>query len=267
MPIPTSAYSPRIHFFKELRGFDVSTARDITELREALRLRYEVYYQEWKGEAEDDGNTLDQDELDLYCDHILVRNRKDGLLIATFRFNPIHDDGPVYSTHEFTLDRFLGLHGDKLELGRACIRKEWRNNMAVLVLYNGIKTYLDTAKPTFLFGCSSVAAREPADAALISRWIHQIDKQVDPALGIMPQPEHLLDGFDAALADTPEFLSKADCKRAEEMLPPLLRTYLKAGARLSPVPAYDPEFDCVDFFTVLDNREGDEAYMDRYRPS
>ena len=44
-------------------------------------------------------------------------------------------------------------------------------------------------------------------------------------------------------------------------LPPLLRGYLRIGARICGAPAHDPDFDVADFSVVLDM----EQLGDRYR--
>ncbi|MFM8314939.1 MAG: hypothetical protein ACKOA8_11700, partial [Deltaproteobacteria bacterium] len=55
-------------------------------------------------------------------------------------------------------------------------------------------------------------------------------------------------------------------KTVDEMIPALLQSYLKAGAKVSPTPALDRDFKCVDFFTVLDMESLTQLYERRYRP-
>jgi putative hemolysin len=53
-----------------------------------------------------------------------------------------------------------------------------------------------------------------------------------------------------------------DLSRVET--PPLLRTYFKAGAKVYGSGAYDLEFECVDYFTVLDLSQMEAGYERRF---
>lgn len=45
------------------------------------------------------------------------------------------------------------------------------------------------------------------------------------------------------------------------MLPPLLRGYIRLGAKVCGPPAYDADFGVADFFTLLDFHQVDERYL------
>jgi len=79
---------------------------------------------------------------------------------------------------------------------------------------------------------------------------------------VSPRADHRLAGLDEALAqlDT-EGIDEAT---VHGLLPPLLRSYLRAGARVSRLPSHDPDFGCVDFMTVLDLDDSNDAFMGRY---
>ncbi len=47
------------------------------------------------------------------------------------------------------------------------------------------------------------------------------------------------------------------------VLPPLMRGYLRLGARVCGEPAIDPTFDCGDFLTVLSADDADSRYRQR----
>jgi putative hemolysin len=44
-------------------------------------------------------------------------------------------------------------------------------------------------------------------------------------------------------------------QEAEELLPSLLKSYLKLGSKVLARPAFDRDFDCLDFLTVLKRNE------------
>ena len=51
--------------------------------------------------------------------------------------------------------------------------------------------------------------------------------------------------------------------RAE--VPPLMRGYLRLGARVCGEPAHDPDFGVADFMALLDKRQADTRYLQRLR--
>ena len=48
-------------------------------------------------------------------------------------------------------------------------------------------------------------------------------------------------------------------------VPPLMRGYLRLGARICGEPAHDPEFGVGDFPALLDKRRADTRYLNRLR--
>jgi putative hemolysin len=52
---------------------------------------------------------------------------------------------------------------------------------------------------------------------------------------------------------------------ARPVLPPLMRGYLRLGARICGDPAHDPEFGVGDFPALLSKREADVRYLNRLR--
>ena len=52
---------------------------------------------------------------------------------------------------------------------------------------------------------------------------------------------------------------------ARPTIPPLMRGYLRLGARVCGEPAHDPEFGVGDFPALLDKRQADTRYLTRLR--
>ena len=48
-------------------------------------------------------------------------------------------------------------------------------------------------------------------------------------------------------------------------VPPLMRGYLRLGARVCGEPAHDPDFGVADFMALLDKRQADTRYLKRLR--
>ena len=62
----------------------------------------------------------------------------------------------------------------------------------------------------------------------------------------------------------PEVEVSYDEAEVKQMLPALLRTYIAAGAVVVPSPAFDQEFECMDFLTVLDLTKLNKSFERRY---
>ena len=52
---------------------------------------------------------------------------------------------------------------------------------------------------------------------------------------------------------------------ARPAIPPLMRGYLRLGARICGEPAHDPDFGVGDFPALLDKRQADTRYLRRLR--
>lgn len=258
MPLPVA--HPALAGFT-WRRYVVGLAATPAEVEEAQRLRHEVFVREWQGREHPDG--LDRDDFDEQCDHLLLRDQASGVLVGTFRFNSDRRPTRFYTAGEFDLGALAATwRGHTVELGRACLRREWRNNQALIALARGIAWYADTLAVDRFFGCSSVITGDPADAALLIRALAE-DGCLLAAM-VEPDGGHRLRGLVGALARRGP-LDAAARERVDELLPPLLRFYLRAGARVAAEPAWDPEFGCLDFLTVIDWPAADPGFLARYR--
>jgi putative hemolysin len=81
------------------------------------------------------------DEFDLRCDHLIIQDAASREVIGTYRVNASTYSRNFYSNKEFHLDNFLRSPGCKLELGRACIHKDYRNGRVLSLLWKGIVMY------------------------------------------------------------------------------------------------------------------------------
>jgi putative hemolysin len=50
----------------------------------------------------------------------------------------------------------------------------------------------------------------------------------------------------------------------EDVMPPIMKAYLQAGARLCRNTAIDMDFQCTDFFTILDLEDMQDIYARKY---
>src|SRR5437868_12284710 len=158
-------FKPKIEVRSEVGPFVVKTVASAEELKEALRLRYQVFHREMIGKTKETG--VDVDEYDFLCDHLVIVEKKTNKIVGTYRLNCSDFSNDFYSAREFNLSRVMQQLGTKLELGRACIHKDFRRGVVISLLWRGIAEYMASSRAQLLFGCGSIKTENPRQAALL----------------------------------------------------------------------------------------------------
>ena len=238
--LPTQPHkAPQLH---------VSLARDEGEVREAQRLRYQVFAEEMGARLEGAENGLDKDIYDPYCDHLLVRDGASNEVVGTYRIlAPAQAKriGGHYSQQEFDLTRLLHLSDRMVEVGRSCVHPDHRNGATIALLWNGLAKYMQTHGFDYLMGCASIGMADGGHVAaslyrrLREKHLSPIEWRVFPRYAL--PLEHLQDDLDAAV-------------------PPLIKAYLRVGAHICGEPAWDPDFNTADLLVFLPMAEVSARY-------
>lgn len=243
------AFKAKVPLQVEIKDFIVKTVDSAAELEKILRLRYKVFYAEYCDRKR--LFAIDLDEFDVICDHLMILDKRSGACVGTYRLNSSLFNTRFYSETEFNIAPILALPGVKLELGRACVHKDFRGGMSLALLWRGMSEYVKQTQTRYLFGCSSVKTTEPLEIAVVRRHLFE-HHAATPTLHTTPQGSYTIKGLALynALADLLD--DKTVQCHAKELIPPLLHSYLKAGAVICSEPALDLDFNCVDFLTLLD---------------
>jgi putative hemolysin len=219
---------------------EVVWARHEDEVREAQRLRHLVFAEEMGARLSPPAGTppgLDVDVFDAHCEHLLVRLVEGGeasAVIGTYRVltpSAARRVGGLYSETEFDLTRLRPLRDKMVELGRSCVHPEHRSGGAILALWGALAEFMVRNRLDTMIGCASISMRDGGHVAA-SLWeqlrqthLAPIELQVRPRL---PLP---VEDLERSLAVEP---------------PPLIRGYLRCGARVLGAPAWDPDFNTAD---------------------
>jgi putative hemolysin len=254
-------FQPKVEIYNDKGPYILKTISDSEELIEALRLRYQVFHREMIGKAKPRG--IDVDEFDFVCDHLAIQDKKSGRIIGTYRLNCSLFSNTFYSHQEFNLRRIFDNPGVKLELGRACIEKEFRNGIVIALLWRGIAEYMAKTNSSVLFGCASIKTESPRQAALLYRHFELQDRFQESYL-CPPTDKFSMPTLDLWIQLMQRDLTVAEKTEVEALIPPLCRAYLKAGATLGGEPAYDAEFKCIDFLTILERENLNKALWRKY---
>lgn len=244
-------FQPKIILYMELGPYILKTAETSKELIESFKLRHEVFNQEFRNI---EGNGLDFDRYDYYFDHLIITHKESQKVIGTYRLNCTAFSLESYTAREFDLTKLLKADGDKLELGRACIHKDYRKGSVISFLWRGIAEYMNRSGADLLFGCSSLKINTARDAALVYKNL--VDRQlINHEFNCQPTNKFRMKDFDAWLSFFSKGLSETQSAEAEELIPSLLKSYLKLGAKVACEPAFDEEFNCIDMLTILKKKD------------
>lgn len=220
---------------------DVSWARSDEEVLEAQRLRYQVFADEMGARLSTPKGSPaghDIDAFDPFCEHLLVRAVEDdgspGLVIGTYRvLTPAAAKraGGLYSETEFDLTRLRSLRERMVELGRSCIHPDYRSGGAIMALWGALAEFMQRNELDTMIGCASISMCDGGHfAASLWKQLEQthmasIEWQVRPRL---PLPvEELRQDLNVEA-------------------PPLIKGYLRCGAKILGAPAWDPDFNTAD---------------------
>ncbi|RRJ94334.1 GNAT family N-acetyltransferase [Opitutaceae bacterium TAV4] len=228
----------------ETERYNLRLASDVSDVRAAQRLRYEVFNVEMgEGLVTSFASGMDSDAFDAVCDHLIVREKATDTVVGTYRLQTGVEAGlrlGYYSEQEFDFTPFESVREEVVELGRACVAREHRNQSVLGLLWRGIAQYAQRHGGRYLVGCSSLTSRDADEglavyAQLASRHL------AAPGWRTSPQP-----GL--------ECRATAGAPVMEAKIPRLMAAYLAVGATICGEPAIDREFGTVDFLTWLDLR-------------
>lgn len=254
-------FQPKIQIFSEKGSYILKTVADSEELIQALQLRYQVFHREMIGKKKSRG--VDVDEFDFVCDHLVIIDQRINKIIGTYRLNSSLFSNRFYSSGEFNIRQILETEGNKLELGRACIHQEYRNGIVISLLWRGIAEYMQKSNSEILFGCASIKTESPRQAALLYQHFASEERYLDHLL-CPPTLKYSMPGIGDWIYSFQRPLTDQEKQEATDLIPPLCRAYLKAGAVLGGEPAYDAEFKCIDFLTILRRDNLNRALWKKY---
>ena len=229
VPTPDAAIAPSIQ---------VSWARHQDEVREAQRLRYQVFAVEMGARLATKTPGHDIDLFDDFCEHLLVRDGCTKAVIGTYRvLTPTQAAraGSTYSDLEFDLTRLRALRSRMVELGRSCVHADYRQGGVILALWGALAKFMAVNQLDTMVGCASIPMQHkgtPTGHAAASIWrqvqathLAPLDWRVVPRLALP------VDRLDASLEVEP---------------PALIKGYLRLGAKVLGAPAWDPDFNSAD---------------------
>ncbi len=229
--------------------YSLLVARDADEVRAAQRLRYQVFAEEMGAHVHTDYPGVETDAFDAFCDHLIVRDDSTGEVVGTYRMLPpdrASEAGGLYSENEFDLAALATLRPALVETGRSCVHRDHRSGSVVGLVWAGIARYMLLYGHRWLAGCASVPLAD--GGALAARVWDTVSTKHYASEEYRVVPHQAWD---------PDPVTRG----TKGPLPPLLKGYLRLGARVCGRPAHDPDFGVADFFVLLDVDAVDPRYL------
>ncbi|CAM3781807.1 GNAT family N-acetyltransferase [Polynucleobacter brandtiae] len=236
----------------KLPALSISWASGPAEVKEAQRLRYKIFAEEMGANLPHHVEGLDVDDFDAYCDHLLIRDEETLRVVGTYRVLPPHkalEIGRLYSDSEFDLTRLNHLRPKMVELGRSCVHMDYRSGAVIMALWSGLAQYMLKHDYEIMLGCASIPMADGGHFAA-SFYNSLSNDQMAPvenhAFPRLPLP---LDRLNGGLDVEP---------------PPLIKGYLKLGAKICSAPAWDTDFNTADVLTMLRLSEINPRYAKHF---
>jgi putative hemolysin len=240
------------------KAVEVTWARHQDEVREAQKLRFDVFGTEMGARLSTLVPGHDVDLFDDYCEHLLVKQPETGQVIGTYRvLTPAQAKrvGSTYSDTEFDLTRLRDMRKRMVELGRSCVHPDHRHGGVVMALWGALFEFMDRNRLDTMIGCASIPMLHngvvSGDVAA-SIW-HQLRQThlADIQYHVRPRLPLPVDELDHDLQIAP---------------PALIRGYLKLGAKVLGAPAWDPDFNTADLPMMMRTTDLPARYRKHFFP-
>jgi L-ornithine Nalpha-acyltransferase len=244
-----------------LGSLTVRLARTKQEVRTARELRQHVFFA-----SGPDSVSCEADSFDDHCDHLLVlddsihpaaRDR----IVGTYRLlrqGSAIQAGGYCSQNEFDVQSLIFRHPYRhfLELSRSCVLPEYRSKRTAELLWQGIWAYCRMHAIDVMFGCASFPGIVPARHALPLSFLYH----------------HARAAGEWAVEPMSKLAVPADLVPAEAVnlrpalaaMPPLVKGYLRLGAKFSGSAVVDPHFGTTDVLVILRTEDISDRYLNHY---
>ena len=246
--------------------YEVRLAKTQDEIIAAQKLRYQVFFIEDGATPTDQvrAECRDFDEFDAYCDHLLAIDLTAGsnpedYVIGTYRLmrkGGAKAAGHWYSQSEFNVEKFNNYDGEVLELGRACVKKEYRTKIVMQMLWNGLAAYMFDHEIKLMFGCGSFLGTDMDKYKQSLSYLYY---------------NHVADGdlaIDAITKDKRDYpiLPREEVNDLEafKQLPTMVRGYVRIGCKVSRSIFVDWGFNCFDVCIIFETDKLKKSYLEHY---
>ena len=238
----------------ETRNLIAKIATNNDEIEACKRLRHRIFLRglnEGIGDSEQ-GVKLDEDIYDSLAEHIILIDRKrlckglNNYAVGTCRLIVgSASDGPnhFYSNSEFVIDSLVKSRNLFLEVGRSCVDHEYRDGLALYLLWLALVKYLENKEVEIIFGVASFKGNSPHEFNHALSFLHY--NHLSKKITVPARPE----GFLKLNQMAEEHIN---VQQAKKQLPSLLKTYLSFGGQIGEGAFIDRQLKTIDIFVFAE---------------
>lgn len=223
--------------------YSVKIAESENEVEKALKLRYDVFYEEL-GRKFEEQKQIDKDSFDDQCYHLLIKELPGEAVIGSYRMQTMaqaEKGSGFYSGTYYDLSVFDDeVLKNTVEVGRACIAPDHRNGRVLYLLWKGFAGYLQHFEKKYLFGSFGIPVPGKEEALNVYRYFKERGYLHDKYL-VLTKPDYQIAGT-------------APQKNGQSLpnIPPLLQNYLDVGCKICSEPAYVKNLNLLHVMVFLD---------------
>lgn len=226
----------------------VSLAKSPIEVRQAQQLRHRIFAEECGARLPLGSSGFDEDEFDVFCDHLIVRDIRQDMVVGTYRILTswkAREVGRFYSESEFDLANIKPLAPRLVEVGRSCIHPDYRQGAVITLLWAGLAQYMIRGGYEYLMGCASISLADGGTQATAT-YLYLRETCLSP-------------GYWRVVPHRPYPISVKTLV-GKPALPPLVKGYVRLGAFICGEPAWDEPFNTADLLMLLPLSRMDARY-------
>lgn len=220
-------------------------------LKQVFKLRYEEMIYEYDDTKDAFGS--DFDEYDKYCDHAVVIDKKRDEVIGTYRF--IMKSQIKALNEKFLLENEFNIDTLKdvklLEVGRACVKKEYRDGSAIMLLWKEAINYAIKNNVDIMLGTASF------HGTCVNKYIDEISFILNkyPYEKLCYAINNVYEIYEKTIENEKEIFRK---------LPSLIKGYMRLGSKFGKNVYIDKEFNSCDVLVITPIKEMNEKYLNRF---
>ncbi|MEO7937459.1 MAG: GNAT family N-acyltransferase [Burkholderiaceae bacterium] len=225
----------------------VSWARHQDAVRQAQRLRFDVFCGEMGARPAPRVAGHDADIFDDFCEHLLVHDTATEQLLGTCRVltpTQARRIGSTCSDTEFDLTRLRSVRDDMVEVGRGCVRAGHRTGTVAATLWGALAGFMHDNQLGTLIGCASMPMQDDPATGLLG-GVHAV-----ASIWTRLQAHHLASAAFQVRPRLPLPIDDLDCS-LQARPPALIRASLRLGATVLGPPAWDPDLNTANLPMML----------------
>lgn len=248
-----------------IENVEIRLAENKDEVRSAQRLRYNVFYEEYKAKPDEKmaRERRDMDDFDDISDHLVVLDKSitdhEERIVGTYRLlnhRAVGENGSYYTSSEYNIDPLLNSGQPLLELGRSCVLSDYRTRPVLQLLWQGIVDYMISNDIGILFGCASLGGTDVDQLSEQLAYMHHNHLAPETLRPVALQDRYVdmdLHGKD-----------DINARKVFKELPPLIKGYLRVGATIGEGAVVDHQFNTTDVCIVFPVSEMSSRYKRHY---